>query len=126
MDMGFESISTRPKAKVAKAVRLVRDSGCSSFELVTDPDMASGQETGKEMESVAEDVLGGTTLSSSGGSLTSSSVASGQVPEPKDPPSNPVHLDLAKEKSPTLLLSQIRSFNSWRMSWIRKKSEHRS
>eukprot|EP00435_Cladocopium_sp_Y103_P049288 s1908_g14.t2 len=94
MDLGFESISTRPKAK-AKSIR--RDSGHSSFELVTDPASASGQETVKQEtlkpevkaeEKAAEDVLGGTTLSSEGGSLTSSSVASGQVPEPKHPPAH--------------------------------------
>ena len=97
MDLGFESVSTKPKAK---AIR--RDAGYSSFELVTDP--ASASASGSEPVKVdaakgkaAEDVLGGTTLSSEGGSLTSSSAASGRVPEPKPPPAYSQSLGKRKE-----------------------------
>lgn len=63
MELGFESISARPKSKAR------RNSGFSSFEMVS-----AGEGV--------KDEFGGTTLSSSGGDPASSSLSSAEASQP--------------------------------------------
>lgn len=68
MELGFESISARPKSKA----RTGRNSGFSSYEMVSSAAEAAG----------AKDEMGGTTLSSSGGDPASSSLSSAEASAP--------------------------------------------